>query len=62
MKMDPDVLDVRRFVAMLARMMDAWNQVREPETVYGYEYVYEYGVEGAPNKPLKPTRRTAPRG
>ena len=36
-----------RIVAMLTRMMDACDHVREPETVYGYGYecVYEYGVD-----------------
>ena len=34
-----------RIVAMLTRMMDSFDHVREPETVYGYEYVYEYGAE-----------------
>ena len=42
---------------MLARMMDACDHVRDREAVYGYEYLY-----GAQNKPLQPTRRTAPRG
>ena len=26
--------------------MDAFDYVREPDIVYGYEYVYEYGVRG----------------
>ena len=30
-----------RIVAMLTRMMDACGHVREPESVYGYEYVYD---------------------
>ena len=51
-----------RIVAMLTRMMDSSDHVREPEPVYGYEYVYEYGVGGTPNRAMKPTRRTAPRG
>jgi four helix bundle protein len=51
-----------RIVAMLTRMMDSVEHVREPEAVYGYEYVYEYGAEGAPNKPLQPTRAAQPSG
>jgi hypothetical protein len=30
--------------------------VREPETVYGYEYEYRYGAHHRPNKALQPTR------
>jgi four helix bundle protein len=35
-----------RIVAMLTRMMDPANHVRESAAVYGYEYVYEYGEDG----------------
>jgi four helix bundle protein len=46
-----------RIVAMLTRMMDPSDRVRETERVYGYAYEYVYGgtTERPPNKPVEPT-------
>ena len=46
-----------RIVAMLTRMVDPSDRVRETEPEYGYVYEYGYGcgVEPWPNKRLKQT-------
>jgi four helix bundle protein len=46
-----------RIVAMLTRMMDLANHVRESAAVYGYEYVYEYGEDGKAEQNLAAAAR-----
>jgi hypothetical protein len=46
-----------RIVAMLTRMMDPANHLRESAAVYGYEYVYEYGEDGKAEQNLAAAAR-----
>src|SRR6185369_13219904 len=53
-----------RIVAMLTRMMDPSDRVRETEPAYGYVYEYGYGcgVERGSNKPVEPTPKDGAAG
>jgi hypothetical protein len=58
MKLDHNRLDVHQVgldFAACSYELESCDRVREAESVYGYEYVYEYG-EGSPNEPVQSAR------